>query len=139
MRNDNRYKSDFLAMMSHELRTPLTSILAFAEFLNRDCEPHDEREAETRREIEANSRALLLMINDILEMSRLDAGKTDLSIEVVDVGDVVGMVSTVVQPLADKDKIDFSCEIDPDVPLIRADFEKIRRILAEQKRDAAPK
>ncbi|MBC5584842.1 DUF3365 domain-containing protein [Eggerthella sp. NSJ-70] len=129
LRNDNRYKSDFLAMMSHELRTPLTSILAFAEFLNRDCEPHDEREAETRREIEANSRALLLMINDILEMSRLDAGKTDLSIEVVDVGDVVGMVSTVVQPLADKDKIDFSCEIDPDVPLIRADFEKIRHVL----------
>lgn len=127
--NDNRYKSDFLAMMSHELRTPLTSILAFAEFLNRDCEPHDEREAETRREIEANSRALLLMINDILEMSRLDAGRTDMNVEVVDVGDVVGMVSTVVQPLADKGKIDFSCEIDPDVPLIQADFEKIRHVL----------
>ena len=127
--NDNRYKSDFLAMMSHELRTPLTSILAFAEFLNRDCEPHDEREAETRREIEANSRALLLMINDILEMSRLDAGRTDMNVEVVDIGDVVGMVSTVVQPLADKGKIDFACEIDPDVPLVQADFEKMRHVL----------
>lgn len=129
LRDENRYKSDFLAMMSHELRTPLTSIIAFAELLNRDSEPRDEREAETLREIEANSRALLLMINDILEMSRLDAGRTDLNLEMVDMGDVVGMVSMVVQPLADKGCIDFSYEIDPDVPLVKADFEKMRHVL----------
>lgn len=126
---DNRYKSEFLAMMSHELRTPLTSIIAFTEFLNRGSKPHDEREAETRREIEANSRALLLMINDILEMSRLDAGRTDMNIETVDVGDVAGMVMAVVQPLANKSKITLTCEINPDVPLIEADFEKIRHVL----------
>lgn len=129
LRKDNRYKSDFLAMMSHELRTPLTSIIAFTEFLNRDSKPHDEREAETRREIEANSRALLLMINDILEMSRLDAGRTDMNFETVDVGDVAGMVMAVVQPLADKSAIALTCDIDPDVPLIEADFEKIRHVL----------
>ena len=129
LRDENRYKSDFLAMMSHELRTPLTSIIAFAELLNRDSQPSDSKEAETRGEIEANSRALLLMINDILEMSRLDAGRTDMNVETVDVGDVVGMADAVVRPLADKRGIDFSCEIDADVPLIEADFEKVRHVL----------
>lgn len=129
LRCENRYKSDFLAMMSHELRTPLTSIIAFTEMLNRDSRPQDERESETRREIEANSRSLLLMINDILEMSRLDAGRTDVNIETVDLGDVAGMVATVVQPLADRSGIRFSYQVDADVPLIRADFEKIRHVL----------
>lgn len=129
LRDDNQYKSDFLAMMSHELRTPLTSIIAFTELLNRDSRPLDEKEAETRSEIEANSRALLLMINDILEMSRLDAGRTDLNIEIVDLGDIAGMVETVVQPLADKNRVSFACEIDPDVPLVEADFEKMRHVL----------
>lgn len=129
LRDENQYKSDFLAMMSHELRTPLTSIIAFTELLNRDSRPFDEKEAETRGEIEANSRALLLMINDILEMSRLDAGRTDMNIEIIDLGDIAGMVETVVQPLADKSGVAFACDIDPDVPLIEADFEKVRHVL----------
>src|SRR5690606_32705444 len=107
----------------------LTSIIAFTELLNRDSRPLDEKEAETRSEIEANSRALLLMINDILEMSRLDAGRTDLNIEIVDLGDIAGMVETVVQPLADKNCVSFACEIDPDAPLVEADFEKMRHVL----------
>ena len=129
LRDENRYKSEFLAMMSHELRTPLTSIIAFTELLNRNSEPADEKEAETRREIEANSRALLLMINDILEMSRLDAGRIEMNRETVDLGDMAGMVQAVVQPLANRKNIAFACEIDPDVPLITADFEKLRHVL----------
>ncbi|WP_251230950.1 c-type heme family protein [Adlercreutzia aquisgranensis] len=129
LREENRYKSDFLAMMSHELRTPLTSIIAFAELLSSESEPADEKEAETLREIEANSHALLLMINDILEMSRLDAGRTDMNVEVVDLGDVAGMVCDVVRPLASRNGLEFSCEIDPDVPLISADFEKVRHVV----------
>ncbi|RDB64466.1 histidine kinase [Gordonibacter sp. 28C] len=129
LRDENRYKSEFLAMMSHELRTPLTSIIAFTELLNRNSDPADEKEAETRREIEANSRALLLMINDILEMSRLDAGRIEMNMETVDLGDVVGMVQAVVQPLANRKDIAFVCDIDPDVPLVTADFEKLRHVL----------
>ena len=129
LRDENRYKSEFLAMMSHELRTPLTSIIAFTELLNRNSDPADEKEAETRREIEANSRALLLMINDILEMSRLDAGRIEMNMETVDLGDVVGMVQAVVQPLANRKDIAFACDIDADVPLVTADFEKLRHVL----------
>lgn len=129
LRDENRYKSEFLAMMSHELRTPLTSIIAFAEMLNKESEPKDEKEAETRREIEANSRALLFMINDILEMSRLDAGRIEMNVETVDLGDVAGLVQSVVQPLAKQNGIEFTYEIDADVPLIEADFEKVRHVL----------
>ena len=129
LRDENRYKSEFLAMMSHELRTPLTSIIAFAEMLNKESDPKDAKEAETRREIEANSRALLFMINDILEMSRLDAGRIEMNIETVDLGDVAGLVQSVVQPLAKQNQIEFTCEIDADVPLIEADFEKVRHVL----------
>ncbi len=129
LRDDNRYKSDFLAMMSHELRTPLTSIIAFAEMLNKSGDPKDEKEAETRREIEANSRALLLMINDILEMSRLDAGRIEMNVETIDLGDVVGLVDSVVQPLAKQSGIAFSYDIGSDVPLVAADFEKVRHVL----------
>ena len=82
-----------------------------------------------RQEIETNSRVLLLMINDILEMSRVDAGKTELSCEPVELGDVVGMVESVMRPLAEHNGIDFSCSIDADVPLIEADFEKIRHVV----------
>lgn len=132
LRNENKYKSDFLAMMSHELRTPLTSIIAFAEMLNKESAASaadSEKDAEIKREIEANSRVLLLMINDILEMSRLDAGKTELALETIDLGDVIGLVQSVVQPLARRNGIDFTCEIDPNTPLITGDFEKIRHVL----------
>ena len=128
LKSDNQYKSDFLAMMSHELRTPLTSILAFAELLNKDSAPASEKEAETRREIEANSRALLFMINDILEMSRLDAGRIELALETVDLGDVAGLVQSVTQPIATHNDIDLVCEVAPDVPLVTADFEKLRHV-----------
>ena len=120
LRDENRYKSDFLAMMSHELRTPLTSIIAFTELLNREGDPLNDEERETRREIEANSHALLLMINDILEMTRLDAGRTELTREVVDLGDVAGMVSDVMRSLSERNGVAFTCEVEPDVPLLRA-------------------
>ncbi len=129
LRNENQYKSDFLSMMSHELRTPLTSIIAFSEMLNRAGGPIDEKEAEIRREIEANSRVLLLMINDILEMSRLDAGKTQLAMEPVDMGDVVGLVQSVVAPLARRNEIVFTYSIDADVPLVTCDGDRIRHVL----------
>ena len=62
----------------------------------------------------------MLMINDILEMSRLDAGRVKLSLEVVDVGDVVGIVRATVGPLAAKEHLEFTSEVAPDVRSCRA-------------------
>lgn len=129
LRKDSQYKAEFLAMMSHELRTPLASILAFSELLNCGCRSDNFESEEVINEIEKSSRLLLMMINDILEMSRVDAGKATLNLEKIDLGDVVGMVKVVVSPLAKRSDILFSCDIDSDVPLIEGDFEKIRHIL----------
>lgn len=128
LRTENQYKTDFLAIVSHELRTPLTSILAFTEMLK--DEGGLDAEGETaRREIEANSRVLLLMINDILEMSRLDAGRMQLSIEAVDVYDLMGFVESVVAPIARRAGVDFECNAASAVPLVQGDFDKLAHAL----------
>lgn len=129
LQNENEYKSEFLSMVSHELRTPLTSIVAFVKILNRESNPASEEEWQTRQEIEHSSRILLTMIEDILEMSRVDAGRTDMAIELVDVGDLVGMVQSIVQPLADHGGIDFVVDVAPDVPLVSIDFDKMRHVV----------
>ena len=127
--DENQYKSDFLSMVSHELRTPLTSIVAFADLLNKHAVATDEKECRALKGIEANSQALMLMINDILEMSRLDAGRVRLNCEVVDIGDVVSIVKATVGPLAAKENLTFSSSVAPDVPLVNADFDKLVHVL----------
>lgn len=129
LQTDNEYKAEFLSMVSHELRTPLTSIVAFVKILNRESDPATEEERQTRREIEHSSRVLLTMIEDILEMSRVDAGRANLAVELVDMGDLAGVVQGVVQPLADHGGIEFSIDVAPDVPLVSLDFDKMRHVL----------
>lgn len=127
--DENQYKSDFLSMVSHELRTPLTSIVAFADLLSKHAVVTDEKEERALKGIEANSQALMLMINDILEMSRLDAGRVRLAREVVDLGDVVAMAKATVGALAAKEHLTFTASVAPDVPLIQADFDKLVHVL----------
>ena len=126
---DSRYKSDFLAMMSHELKTPLSSITTFAELLKRSGDLPPERREMAYDEIEANSRALSTIIEDILEMSRLDAGKAELNVEVIDLGDVAGLVASVIAPLAERKGLEFSWDVAADVPLIAADPNKVVHVL----------
>lgn len=127
LHEDNQYKSDFMAMMSHELRTPLTSIIAFAEILERNKSLKSEKELRVVNEIKANSQVLSDMINNILEMARLEAGKTELLLEPIDLVDVVNAVDNVIQPLADRKNIRYTSTIDRNVPLINADRERLRQ------------
>ncbi len=129
LREDNQYKSDFMAIMSHELRTPLTSIVAFAEIMERNQNLQSEKDMRIVKEIKANSQILLDMINNILEMARLEAGKTELLLELVDLVDVINAVDNVVQPLADRKNIRYTSTVDRDVPLIDADRERLRQII----------
>lgn len=129
LREDNQYKSDFLAIMSHELRTPLTSIIAFAEVLERAKSLKTEKELRVVQEIKGNSQILLSMINNILEMARLDAGKKELILEPIDLVDVINAVESVIEPLVEKKDIRFSSIVHRDVPLIVGDRESLRRIV----------
>lgn len=126
---DGRYKSDFLAIMGHELRTPLTSILAFADIWEEGYLPRDANEAKIVHEIKANSQVILNMVNNILEMARLDAGKVDLVNEPVDIYEVVRSVKGMMQSLAARKRIAFEVDFGRDVPVMYGDGEKIRRIL----------
>lgn len=124
---ENQYKSDFLTIMSHELRTPLTSIMAFTEVMQKTEEMPEHKKVLS--EIMANSQILLSMINNILEMARIQSGRAEFSPEWVDFGDVVGQVNSIIRPLAEKKGQDFSVSVAADVPLFYGDWEKLRRIM----------
>lgn len=81
------------------------------------------------REIEGSSHTLLILISDILEMGRLEAGRASFEPELLDVGDVVQDVRGTIAPLAREKNLAFCCSVAPDVPLLMADFEKLRRTL----------
>lgn len=127
--DESQYKSDFLAMMSHELRTPLTSIVAFTNLLKKTAAQNkDEDLEEISSEIESSSQILLTIINDILDMSRIEAGKAELNLGPVDFGDLVAALRDFMQPIAEKKDISLRYEIDKDVPLTFADFDKLHHI-----------
>lgn len=124
---ESRYKSDFLAVMSHELRTPLTSVIAFTEILQAD--EADGQHAKILGEIRQNAAILLSRINNILDVARLEAGKSDLNLELVDVADVVNSVEAALEPLARTKGIELAVSVERGVPLIMADPDKARRIV----------
>jgi signal transduction histidine kinase len=129
LQENNQYKSDFLAIMSHELRTPLTSILAFIEIWEDSEEATHEAEANTVLEIKENGQILLGMVDNILEMARAEAGRLELTREPIDFVDLVGITRGTLSFLAKRRNITLTTTVRPDVPIINADWEKIRRII----------
>jgi two-component system sensor histidine kinase BarA len=125
----NTYKSEFLAIMSHELRTPLTSVIAFTELLLAEKIDQDNEEKHYLEEIRTNSEILLRMINNILDLAKIEAGKAEITLVTMDMADVIASVESVILPLAKNKGLDVTMEIAPDVPLFKGDPEKIRRIV----------
>ncbi|HHW07639.1 MAG TPA: DUF3365 domain-containing protein [Clostridia bacterium] len=123
----NQHKSRFLATMSHELRTPLTAIIAFAELLQQQLPAGDQVNRQNVEEIKTNGENLLMLINDLLDLAQIEAGRYRLRPETMDVVDVIDSVERVIAPLARKKEIEFSTEFLTEVPLVKADPEKFRR------------
>lgn len=129
LKESNEFKSDFLAIMSHELRAPLTSILAFAEIWEKSNKSTDEKERAAVHEIRENGQLLLHMVDNILETAKAEAGKIELIVEPVDMVDLLGSLEKSMAFLAEKREISLKTQVDSDVPIIIADWEKLRRIL----------
>lgn len=127
LREDNELKSDFLSMMSHELKTPLTAILTFVTLLKRDSQ--DGVEQSRMEEIEMNSRRLLVMINDILGMARIEAGNVQVLEEYTDVIDIMSQVKSVILPLAENKGVAFEMSAERGLPLVYVDADKLCHIL----------
>ena len=126
----NRAKSAFLANMSHELRTPLNAIIGYSEILLEDAKDmgYGEATADLNR-IQNAGRHLLEIISDILDLSKIEAGKMDLHFEELDLGSLLEGVLETAAPLAEKNanKLEFDCE--KEVGTLYTDQTKIRQIL----------
>ncbi|MGH2840270.1 MAG: PAS domain-containing hybrid sensor histidine kinase/response regulator [Solirubrobacteraceae bacterium] len=124
----NHSKSEFLSRMSHELRTPLNSILGFGQLLQ--MEELDTRQRESVDQILRAGRHLLELINDVLDISRIEAGTLNISLEPVDVVSVLRDVLGLVGPLAADHKIELIADLeDAGHPYALADRHRLRQVL----------
>jgi signal transduction histidine kinase/CheY-like chemotaxis protein len=127
----NRHKSEFLANMSHELRTPLNAIIGYSEMLQEEAE--DAGDSATYgpdlQKIHAAGKHLLELINAVLDLSKIEAGKMELYLETFDVPQMVRDIAAVVQPLAEKNANRIEVRCDEATGAMRADLTKVRQTL----------
>jgi len=127
----NRAKSQFLANMSHELRTPLNAILGFSDIMRLGMVP-DEHAPVHRgyaADIHSSGTHLLELINDLLDLAKIEAGKIDLSDELIEVGGLVGEVATIMAEQMSRGGLTFVQKLDPNLPQLVADARSLRQIL----------
>jgi signal transduction histidine kinase len=140
----NRMKGEFLASVSHELRTPLNSIIGFAELLHenvtRDEEqsggaitPEDLSKLGKRKRYLENilraGRSLLSLIEGLLEMAKVEAGKLELKLVEMDLREACEALLALIRPLADRGGVELHAEVSPDVPHIITDADKFQQII----------
>jgi signal transduction histidine kinase len=126
----SKHKSQFLANMSHELRTPLNAILGYTELIVDGVYGEMPEKAQaTLKRITANGKHLLGLINDVLDLSKIEAGQLTLSLDDYSMKDVVHSVYGAVEPLAADKKIAFKAEVAPDLPSGRGDERRLTQVL----------
>ncbi len=127
----NQAKSQFLAAMSHELRTPLNAVIGFSEMLTMQIfgPLGDKRYGEYAGDIRSSGTHLLALINDILDLSRLDAGQGDLTDEDLSAADLIGATLRMMQGQAAEANVGIDREIEARLPVIRADKRRVQQVL----------
>ena len=126
----SEHKSAFLANMSHELRTPLNAIIGYSEMLYETAEDEGQEAFLTDLEkITQAGRHLLSLINDILDLSKIEAGRMEIYLEEVDLGNLVEEVRAIVEPLASVNKNRLEIDCPPELPPLRTDRTKLKQSL----------
>ncbi|HEX5020631.1 MAG TPA: GAF domain-containing protein, partial [Candidatus Binatia bacterium] len=126
----NRHKSEFLANMSHELRTPLNAIIGFSEvLLDPTMQVTDDERLQFLTDVLSSGKHLLGLINEILDLAKVEAGKMELQIEPALLQDVIEAVSNTMRPLAVKKSIDLRAECDERLALIQMDGARVKQVL----------
>ncbi len=126
----NQAKSAFLSRMSHELRTPLNAIIGFSDLLSeRIAGDLTAKQEEFLRDIRNSGMHLLTLINDILDISKIEAGRMELHFTDTDLSEVLEDAVTTLQPLSAEKHLDVSSTLDPGVTTVRADTVRLRQIL----------
>ncbi|KQT52382.1 hypothetical protein ASG43_20225 [Aureimonas sp. Leaf454] len=124
------HKSRFLANISHELRTPLNAIIGFADVMSSECfgPIGNERYLEYLGDIKRSGHHVLDLVNDLLDISKIEAGKIDLSFEAVSLNEVVSEVVSLMQPQANRERVIVRSNLPSSVPPVVADRRTIRQI-----------
>ena len=126
----NRHKSEFLANMSHELRTPLNAVIGFSDVLKeRMFGDLNAKQLEYVRDIHSSGQHLLSLINDILDLSKVEAGAMSLDLQEFDVAAAVGNCCTLIRERAQRQRLHFECTVDPGVGKWLADERKFKQVL----------
>lgn len=124
----NRIKSDFLATMSHELRTPLNSILGFSDVLH-DIDSLNDKQKRYVGNIRRSGSLLLEMINDILDLAKMESGRMDIRPSEFRIESIVDALCDMARPLAESKNIDIECTFEPNMPPVEQDQAKVQQIL----------
>src|SRR5690606_38927555 len=126
----NRAKSQFLANMSHELRTPLNAIIGYSEMLMEDAEDTgNDALTPDLKKIRAAGRHLLDLINGVLDLSKIEAGRMELHVETFAVDELLGGVTATITPLAEKNRNRLTVDAERAPASMRSDLTKVRQIL----------
>jgi PAS domain S-box-containing protein len=129
-REVDRMKTEFVSMVSHELRTPLTAIKGFSEMvLDGDAGEINEEAAEYIRIVFNNAERLVALVNDLLDLSRLESGRVQLKSERVDLGDVVQNVVLMMEQKVEEKNQQLTVKIDPDATAVIGDNDKLVQIV----------
>ena len=130
MQEANRLKSEFLANMSHELRTPLNAIIGFSELMYHEkVGPLSPDHKEYLGDILTSARHLLQLINDVLDLSKIEAGRMEFRPEMMDLAKITGEVKDILRGLAGTKKIQVETEIDPTLSKVILDSSKFKQVL----------
>ena len=126
----NRLKSEFLANMSHELRTPLNAIIGFAELLHDgQVQPETPQFKEFLGDILASGRHLLQLINDVLDLAKVEAGRVEFHPEAVELRKLVGEVVAILRTIAASKRIRVAIDISPELPMVHVDASRLKQVL----------
>jgi PAS domain S-box-containing protein len=126
----NRLKSEFLASMSHELRTPINAIMGYTALLaDRIYGDVNERQGEGLRRIKMSAHHLLALINDILDLAKIEAGKMPLHLAPVSLASVVAEISQQVEPIVRRKALSFVADLPSELPPMVSDETKVKQIL----------
>ena len=131
----NRAKSAFLANMSHELRTPLNAIIGYAEMLEEDAV--DAAQRADLQKIHSSGKHLLGLINDVLDLSKIEAGKVELHVDVFDVEQLIDEAVSTVRPLLDKNANRFELRLAAPLGVMTSDATRLRQVLLNLLSNAA--
>jgi signal transduction histidine kinase len=126
----SRHKSEFLASMSHELRTPLNAIIGFSQVLREEMFGSvNEKQAEYLDDIVSSGNYLLSLINDVLDLSKVEAGQVELEVQAFSVREALERGVVMVRERATEDGVEVALEADPDVDVVEGDERRIKQVI----------